>query len=119
MVGGSEAEVEWQVALRQVPRLSVHHLEDAPPVWQVEGEPYAQARAVRPRAAQPHCDGVDAVPLSEVADEHLRRRVERIGDDVQVAVTIEVEHDRGARAERAHHGEAPWGVLPAPQRGPA
>ena len=43
----------------------------------------------------------------QVADEHLRRGIELVGDDVEVAVAVEVEDDRRAAAERRHHGDLP------------
>src|SRR5256712_7668447 len=48
--------------------------------------------------------------LGEVVEEYLRPRVELVGDDVQVAVPIQVEQDRGAAGSRGHHGQFPGGV---------
>src|SRR3989449_8852949 len=48
--------------------------------------------------------------LGEVAEKYLRPRVELVGDDVQVAVPIQVEQDRGAAGARGHHGQFPGGV---------
>src|SRR5438445_12832635 len=48
--------------------------------------------------------------LGEVAEKYLRPRVELVGDDVQVAVPVQVEQDRGAAGARGHHGQFPGGV---------
>src|SRR3989449_5657756 len=50
-----------------------------------------------------------------VAEEHLRPRVELVGDDVQVAVPVQVEQDRGAAGTRGHHGQFPGGVKSTPR----
>src|SRR5881396_2586073 len=46
---------------------------------------------------------------------YLRPRVELVGDDVQVAVPIEVEQDRGAAGARGQHGQFPGGVKSTPR----
>src|SRR2546430_11189521 len=53
--------------------------------------------------------------LGEVAEKYLRPRVELVGDDVQVAVPIQVEQDRGAAGTRGHHGQFPGGVKSTPR----
>src|SRR3989442_13979690 len=57
--------------------------------------------------------------LGEVAEKYLRPRVELVGDDVQVAVPIQVEQDRGAAGARGHHGQFPGGVKSTPCFDPA
>src|ERR1043166_5690719 len=59
------------------------------------------------------------VSLGEVAEEYLRPRVELVGDDVQVAVPVQVEQDRGAASARGHHGQFPGGVKSTPRFDPA
>src|SRR5438034_8856786 len=57
--------------------------------------------------------------LGEVAEKYLRRRVQLVGDDVQVAVPVQVEQDRGATGARGHHGQVPGGVKSTPRFDPA
>src|SRR5256712_9539469 len=57
--------------------------------------------------------------LGEVVEEYLRPRVELVGDDVQVAVPVQVEQDRGAAGARGHHGQFPGAVKSTPRFDPA
>src|SRR5207249_9139812 len=94
-------------------------LEDASPVGQDDADLRAQRCAAGARAAQPDFEEVDMASLGEVADEHLGRPVELVGHDVEITVTVQIEQDGGARAERAHHGEAAGGVRATPESGSA
>src|SRR5947199_1344741 len=69
----AQAEIERQVTLGQVAGLSVHDLEDAPALGQDYRDLGAQPLAVRARAAEADLEEVDAVPLRQVAHQHLRR----------------------------------------------
>src|SRR5205823_12593239 len=57
----AQAEIERQVALRQVPGLPVHDLEAPPAVGQDHRDLRAQPLAVRAGAAQPDLEEMDAV----------------------------------------------------------
>src|SRR6185437_11523307 len=59
------------------------------------------------------------VSLGEVAEEYLRPRVELVGDDVQVAVPIQVEQDGGAAGARGQHRQLSGGVKSTPRFDPA
>ena len=63
--------------------------------------------AVRRGPGELHLEVAHPRLLGQVADEHHRRRVELVGDDVEVAVAVDVEDDGRARAARAPHGHAP------------
>ena len=65
---------------------------------------------------QSNLEKVDATSRREIADQHLRPTVELVGDDIEITVAVQVECDRGARAERAHHGQVAGGVHPAGPR---
>src|SRR2546423_8865728 len=65
----------------------------------------ALAVAVRCGPREGYAGSVDRAPLRKIADEHLRRRVEVVGDDVQIAVAVEIEDRRRAAAERRHHAD--------------
>src|SRR5882724_542474 len=115
----SETEVEGQVALGEVTRLPIHRFENTSAVGEHHSDLRAQPFAVRPRPAYPDLEEVDGVSLGEVAEEYLRPRVELVGDDVQVAVPVQVEQDRGAAGARGHHRQLPSGVKPTPRFDPA
>src|SRR5947199_1549597 len=72
----SETEIEGQVALGEVTRLPIHGFEDASAVRQYHGDLRAQPLAVRPGPAYPDLEEVHGVSLGEVAEKHLRPRVE-------------------------------------------
>ena len=43
--------------------------------------------------------------LRKIADEHLRLGIEVVGHDVEVAVVVEIEDDRGAAGAGRHHDD--------------
>src|SRR5207245_6152681 len=99
-----EAEVERKDALREVSGLAVVVFRvDAP----ARGDSYrgAQAVAVGDSSVQQDLEEMDLPALREVADQNLRCRVELVGDDVQVAVTDQIEEGGRPRADRSHHGD--------------
>ena len=101
-LGVAEPEVQRQRALREVARLAVVLLGvDASAGAHAHGR--AEPVAVRRGAGEHHLEPVNRAALREVADQHLRRRIEVVGDDVEVAVVVEIEHRRRAAAERRHH----------------
>src|ERR1041385_50889 len=59
------------------------------------------------------------VSLGEVTEEYLRPRVELVGDDVQVAVPVQVEQDRGAAGARGPPGQFSRGGQSPPRFDPA
>ena len=97
----AEPEVQRKHALRQVARLAV--------------VPLRQHPAARRRRApsRPSPLRFEVVPTGttrnqwigrrsrQVADQHLRLGIEVVGHDVEIAVAVEIEDDRGAAAERA------------------
>jgi len=52
--------------------------------------------------------------LREIADQHLGPALNSLVHDVEIAVAVQVERDRGARTERAHHGQAACGIKSTP-----
>ena len=60
-----------------------------------------QSIAARCRADKINFQPVNTPPLSEIAYQHLRRRVELAGDNVEVTVVVEIDQGGCARAQRA------------------
>src|SRR5437867_2055798 len=58
--------------------------------------------AVGHRADEPQLQPVDWAPGAQIAHEHLRTVVELSGDDVEVAVVVEIEDGSRARAQGSH-----------------
>src|SRR5438128_2588515 len=54
---------------------------------------------------------MDLPALREVADQCLRGGVELVGDDIQIAVSVQIEEGRRPRSERSHHGDLALLVL--------
>src|SRR5215208_7100038 len=102
MVCFGESEVERQVALREVPGLSVNRLQNAPPLGKHNRNHCAEAIPVRARTAKAYFEELDLAALSEVGHEYLRRRVELVGHNVQVAVAVDSERDCRTRATCTH-----------------
>ncbi|HVS12359.1 MAG TPA: hypothetical protein VMV46_00405 [Thermoanaerobaculia bacterium] len=65
--------------------------------------PGAQPVAIGAAAGELDRQGPDLTPLRQVADQNLGAVVELAGDDVEVAVAVEVEDHRGPRAHRTGH----------------
>src|SRR5512143_2428328 len=76
VVSVPEAEIQRQVALGEVPRLSVEDLQNPPPSGQHDGHLRTEPLAVRAPAPKPDVEEVDAMSLREVADQHLWTPVE-------------------------------------------
>lgn len=84
--GASQTELQGERALRKVPRFP----------FVIFGERLTTTSMVAPRPSRfsLDLDVVDLRPPRKIADEHLRRVVEREGDDVEISVVVQVEDDR-------------------------
>src|SRR5881398_1027796 len=72
VIGVTKAEIERQVALGEVSRLAVAHLQHAASGRERDGDLCTEPVAVRARAAQPDLEEVDGMSLRQIADQHLR-----------------------------------------------
>ena len=112
MIGVTKAEIERQVALGEVSRLAVAHVQHAASSRERDGDLCTEPVAVRARAAQPDLEKVDGMSLRQIADQHLRPRIELVGHEVEIAVPIQIERDRRSGPERTHHGQLAGAVQP-------
>lgn len=64
----------------------------------------AQSVPVRGGADELHLQKVNRLARAQAVDQHHGSVVHLVGHDVEVAVVVEIEQHRGARAERAVDG---------------